>query len=285
MPRPTRRASGHCWTRPPTPTTAWSRRRDAALDADGAKLADLEREHGPLPETMRTVTANGEHVVLRWPENVPRPGGDALFGITAKWWDKGYIIGPGSVHVTGTPYRSNQVDIIATLPDAWAQAASPAPNEGTTTITSGGYVLPERIEDGARYFAVRDFTAHLYHKNIARDERWKIVRAVLPPRFATPKPEAELRGDWERADDEAMPGNLGAPQPDRAEPQPYPIPRTAAAPPSPTWARRSTWPTSSDRGASWCWPPRKAAASPTRWTASSPSAWPRQPAASPAPGR
>ena len=41
-----------------------------ALDVDGegvARLLELEAQHGPLPPTLRTDTAYGQHVFLRWP--------------------------------------------------------------------------------------------------------------------------------------------------------------------------------------------------------------------------
>ncbi len=57
------------------------------LDVDGdgvARLADLEARYGPLPPTLRTNTAHGQHVFLRWPADHPRPLGQ-LFGYVTRW--------------------------------------------------------------------------------------------------------------------------------------------------------------------------------------------------------
>ncbi len=45
------------------------------LDVDGdgvARLAELEARLGPLPPTLRTNTAHGQHVFLRWPAEACR---------------------------------------------------------------------------------------------------------------------------------------------------------------------------------------------------------------------
>ena len=57
------------------------------LDVDGdgvARLVELEATLGPLPPTLRTNTAHGQHVFLRWPADHPRPLGQ-LFGYVTRW--------------------------------------------------------------------------------------------------------------------------------------------------------------------------------------------------------
>ncbi|MGH2511389.1 MAG: bifunctional DNA primase/polymerase, partial [Candidatus Limnocylindrales bacterium] len=76
-----------------------------ALDVDGegvARLVELEARYGALPPTLRTNTAHGQHVFLRWPAALPRPIGQ-LFGYVTRWGtgrDAGYVIGPRSIHAS-----------------------------------------------------------------------------------------------------------------------------------------------------------------------------------------
>ena len=100
-----------------------------ALDVDGdgiAPLAELEARYGALPATLRTQTANGQHIFLRWPDAHPRPL-KQLFGYVTRWGTgshAGYVIGPRSVHSSGVAYTpaDGAVPEIATLPEAWAVA-------------------------------------------------------------------------------------------------------------------------------------------------------------------
>lgn len=191
-----------------------------ALDVDGegvAQLAELERIHGPLPPTLRTTTAHGEHVFLRWPEDLPRPLG-TMFGYVTRWGSgprAGYVIGPRSVHASGAVYSPGGVFDIAELPEAWArkvvESAAPASSPNLITI-QGGYVMPERIPaGGARYPEILAYTAALYNRALSKDEMWVLVRDVLAPRFAEPLGEADLRSRFERATDK-LAERLGAPR-------------------------------------------------------------------------
>lgn len=190
------------------------------LDVDGdgvARLDQLESEHGILPPTLRTNTANGQHVFLRWPEGLPRPIGQ-LFGYVTRWGsgaNAGYVIGPRSIHASGAVYAPAGPFLdIATLPDAWAQAViAPAPAAHAAdaiTIGGGGYELPEPGFAGSRYGEILRFAASRYMRGISKDEVWVGVRDVLAPRFASPLTEPELRSRFERAW-KGTPEKLGPP--------------------------------------------------------------------------
>jgi hypothetical protein len=190
------------------------------LDVDGdgvARLAELEGRLGALPPTLRTNTAHGQHVFLRWPTELARPVGQ-LFGYVTRWGSGaggGYVIGPRSVHASGAVYQPASSCLeIATLPDAWAQAAvAPAADDDIIGIAQGGYELPAPGYAGARYEAIRDYIASRYRRGISTDEIWAGVLAVLAPRFLVPLSEPELRERFERAWDDT-PARLGAPLPD-----------------------------------------------------------------------
>ncbi len=177
------------------------------MDGDGvARLAELEAKHGPLPPTLRTNTAHGQHVFLRWPADLPRPIGQ-MFGYVTRWGsgsNAGYVIGPRSVHASGAVYAPATGTLtVAEIPEAWARAAVAAPTTtdlATITIT-GGYALPERVPAGAaRYPEIVRYTAHLYDTSrLTVAEMWPLVRDVLAPRFADPLTQEQLRDRFDRA--------------------------------------------------------------------------------------
>lgn len=198
------------------------------LDVDGPlidELARLEAGLGALPPTLRTVTANGEHVFLRWPEGHPRPIGQ-MFGFVTRWGsgtDAGYVIGPRSVHATGRVYEpAPGTTTIATLPDAWAAAAvaKPARSEPEGEITVGGYQLPDFGYTGPRYKAILRYVASRYARGLSAEEIWSGVLTVLAPRFADPLSEPELRSRFDRTWKGMAERLRVEPVPERPEPGP-----------------------------------------------------------------
>ena len=131
-----------------------------ALDVDGdgiEQLADLEAKYGVLPATLRTQTANGQHIFLRWPDEHPRPL-KQLFGYVTRWGSgshAGYVIGPRSVHPSGVEYAPAEDSFdIATVPEAWASAGV-TPERPNVTVNSGPAL--ETVTAGGRH----DFLARV----------------------------------------------------------------------------------------------------------------------------
>lgn len=187
------------------------------LDVDGAGLDvlnALQDRLGWLPATLRTKTANGWHVFLRWPSGHPRPIGQ-LWGFVTRWREgtgAGYVIGPRSVHASGHAYAPGDTFEIATLPEAWAvDAVGEAKPDGPLTIEiSGGYDLPEPGYTGSRYAAIVRYVASRYMRGVTKDEIRAGVLTVLAPRFAEPLSEPELVTRFERAW-KGTPERLGEP--------------------------------------------------------------------------
>ena len=176
-----------------------------ALDVDGegvAALAELEQNLGALPDTLRTETAHGQHIFLRWPPDLPRPLGQ-LFGYVTRWGsgrDAGYVIGPRSVHASGFEYSPSGSFEIEQIPETWARAALEARAKPPALVVSAGtYQLPESVAaTESRYGAIRTYVAHLYNTGLQPIEMWPLVRDILAPRFAAPLEERELRGRFDR---------------------------------------------------------------------------------------
>ncbi len=196
-----------------------------ALDVDGegiARLAELERRLGALPPTLRTRTANGEHVFLRWPSDLPRPIGQ-LWGFVTRWGSgqgAGYVIGPRSVHASGAVYTPGAVFEIAELPEAWAHdVLAPQPATEDAIEIHAGYELPPAGYRGSRYDAIRDFVASRYMRGISREEILAAVLTVLAPRFAESLSEPDLRSRFDRAW-KGTADRLGPPRPSETPQRP-----------------------------------------------------------------
>jgi hypothetical protein len=100
------------WSRCPTANVAIATGRASGLvvlDVDPAhggddSLADLEREHGALPETIETLTGGGgRHVLLAHPGGVVANTVGIEAGLDVRG-DGGYIVAPPSVHISSRPY-------------------------------------------------------------------------------------------------------------------------------------------------------------------------------------
>ncbi|MCI0344393.1 MAG: AAA family ATPase, partial [Chloroflexi bacterium] len=167
------------------------------------RLLELIGRIGPLPPTKSTTTpSGGRHAFYRWPSAIPIPAGDELFGFTVRWPGRGYLVGPGS-SIDGVAYLPGPTPEIADLPDPWVEAAiaSSRPrraHDGFIVVAGGGFELPDRIPSGRRYATVRDYVASRYNAGLGPDELWELVRSQVAPRFDSPKPEQELRGDFDR---------------------------------------------------------------------------------------
>lgn len=164
------------------------------LDTDEVRerLARQEGVSGPLPPTLRTDTAKGQHVFWRWPEGHPRPI-HQMFGMVTRWGsgrNAGYVIGPHSVHSTGAEYRPAKGSPfeIATLPDTWAVAAL----GDSDTVRISGQRDPEDVGIGQRHDYLRDL-ARLYAGTV-RDPA-ALFAAVWSKNLelSTPKSEEEVR--------------------------------------------------------------------------------------------
>lgn len=213
-----------------------------ALDVDGdgiAHLAELEDRYGALPATLRTQTAHGWHIFLRWPDDLPRPIGQ-LWGYVTRWGsgaNAGYVIGPRSVHASGAVYQPGASFEIATVPDAWAQSVLQAVRPDPTAeyeIPAGGYQLPDFGYTGSRYEAILEFIASRYKRGITVDEIWVGVVHILAPRFAEALSEPDLRTRFDRAWDKT-PERLGPPSVEREfviEAAVVPIDATVTPPPA-----------------------------------------------------
>jgi putative DNA primase/helicase len=127
------------------------------LDIDGAvgkaSLHELEAKHGPLPRTFTVKTGNGRHLYFRSTGGrVGNSAGRLGKGIDVRG-DGGYVVGVGSVHVSGFIYQ--RVDGWApVLRPEWLIDLISAPQSTETVDTEpAAHQIPAAKLDRARAYA------------------------------------------------------------------------------------------------------------------------------------
>src|SRR5262249_3933176 len=79
------------------------------FDADGDVGAEsrrrLERHYGPLPDTLISLTGNGQHLWFRTDREIPSSIGKVGDHLDIRG-EGGYVVAPPSIHPHGTRYRS-----------------------------------------------------------------------------------------------------------------------------------------------------------------------------------
>ncbi|MBS0592030.1 MAG: bifunctional DNA primase/polymerase [Proteobacteria bacterium] len=122
------------WAACPTANIGLATGRLVVLDVDGeegrASLAALEGDRGPLPPTLRALTARGAHLYFLAPPGpaIPNSAGRLGRGLDVRG-EGGYVVAPPSVHPDGGTYR-------------WASRATPA-------------MLPEHLAASLRHAPTR----------------------------------------------------------------------------------------------------------------------------------
>lgn len=132
-------------------------------------LAEHERKHGPLPNTVGSQTGGGgRHILLKYPGYFVKSG-TALLGpgldIRA---DGGYIVAPGSLHLSGRRYEwevsSHPDDIAIAEAPAWLldllQQEASNGNGHTRRTESEWLTLLQGVPDGQRYDVATQIAGH-----------------------------------------------------------------------------------------------------------------------------
>jgi Bifunctional DNA primase/polymerase, N-terminal len=88
------------------------------IDGDGGATAvgRLEAEHGPLPETLTSVTSNGCHLWFRYDSPISCNADGRVGRCLDVRGDGGYVLAPPSLHPEGPRYRWTNDRPLATAP-------------------------------------------------------------------------------------------------------------------------------------------------------------------------
>lgn len=167
------------------------------IDADDRNggdesLVELERKHGPLPETPSVKTPGGAHYYLAHPGGEVRSSAGALGrGLDVKARG-GYVVAPPSIHPSGRPYIWDEP------PDEVPLALPGAPLETQMREAharrngDGDARLPEAISEGERNDRLFKFGCRLRGQGMEADELEDALVAANR-RCRPPLDDAEVR--------------------------------------------------------------------------------------------
>lgn len=156
-------------------------------------LQALEEEHGPLPETCRSITGSGgQHIFFRPPPGVEirNSAGDLAPGLDIRGIG-GYIVAPSSLHASGRYYEwsvDHHPDEVPPAPmPVWMVAALSQPKAGTGRDPSyWRKLVTEGVTEGDRNKSLTSLTGHLLRRYVDPEvahqlvQAWNMVRCVPP---------------------------------------------------------------------------------------------------------
>jgi hypothetical protein len=129
-----------------------------------ASLQRLQREHGPLPETVEAQTGGGgRHLYFAHPGDIVRNRVGIAPGIDLRG-DGGYVVAPPSVHASGKPYRwvrSPAVFGEAPMPGWLVHTAQDEPRRRGHSPDHWRRLLRNGVSKGERNNTIASLAGHL----------------------------------------------------------------------------------------------------------------------------
>ena len=127
-------------------------------------LARLERQFGPLPETIEAITGGGgRHLYFAHPGGLIRNRAGLAQGIDLRG-DGGYVVAPPSIHPNGRPYvwaaeRSPEEVALAALP-RWLLLPTGG-GRARRTLADWRHLVHEGVPEGQRNSTIASLAGHL----------------------------------------------------------------------------------------------------------------------------
>jgi putative DNA primase/helicase len=160
------------------------------LDVDGIfgpiSVAELEKEHGPMPETFTVRTGNGKQLYFQYP-STPLPNSVKFVPDLDTRSEGGYVIAEGSRHKSGAVYT-----VIKDVPPA------PMPEwlirkilSSTNSRKNRGLVPAGGLQKGSRNNTIFKLAASLHH-NGAHIETTTAACLAENQKASQPLPEGEV---------------------------------------------------------------------------------------------
>lgn len=129
-------------------------------------LAELEREHGPLPATVESATGGGgRHLYFAHPGGVVHNTVGLVAGIDIRG-DGGYVVAPPSTHASGTRYRWRDGHGpgergVADMPDWLQHRLTGSGRRAGHSLAHWRALVREGVGEGERNNTVASFSGHL----------------------------------------------------------------------------------------------------------------------------
>lgn len=192
----------HWFTTAPFANVGLATGNTIVLDVDprhggDASLEALEAQHGPLPETTRSITGSGgQHIFFQAPpgariKNSVGGNGGLAPGLDIKSLG-GYVVAPPSLHASGRHYTwsvDHHPDEVGPAPMPGWLVYALARSEGHSPardLSAWRKLVAEGVSEGCRNTAVSRLTGHLLRKyvdaEVAHDlmQVWNLARCRPP---------------------------------------------------------------------------------------------------------
>lgn len=133
-----------------------------------ASLGQIQREHGPLPDTVEASTGGGgRHLYFAHPGEIIRNRVGLLPGIDLRG-DGGYVVAPPSIHASGKPYRwMRSPDVLYPLPlPSWLLHKPEETAPHGHTLSYWRRLLRDGVEEGARNDTIASLAGHLLRQGV-----------------------------------------------------------------------------------------------------------------------
>lgn len=157
-------------------------------------LQRLQREHGPIGETVEAVTGGGgRHLYFAHPGEIVRNRVGLAPGVDLRG-DGGYVVAPPSVHASGAPYRwtcSPDVFPLASLP-AWLVRLLSGGSHRARPLTEWRGLVREGVAEGERNDTIASLAGHLLWHDIDPEVAAELLLAWNAARCRPPLDEAEV---------------------------------------------------------------------------------------------
>lgn len=180
------------WTRWPDANIGFATGRYVVLDVDGpdgeAALASLERQHGPLPETLTAKTGRGRHVYFSANGSRIRNSAGKLGEHLDVRGEGGYVILPPSMHMGGARYEWLTRFKPAPLP-AWAAALLTEPEHNASAESDAG----EKTREGQRNSHLASLAGSMRRRGMGQTAIEAALQAENALRCDPSLPEIEVR--------------------------------------------------------------------------------------------
>ena len=172
------------------------------VDVDGvdaeAELRRLEAEHGALPATVETITANGRHLYFKYPAGtaICNSVGKIAAGVDCRG-DNGYVLVPPSVHPSGKRYAwsVDSANKIADAP-AWLVAKivdAVADCKGATPPSEWRQLATDGVAEGKRNDCLARLTGHLLRRRVDPWVALELIRTWNAARCRPPLADEEIQ--------------------------------------------------------------------------------------------
>jgi len=188
----------HLWSCAPNANVGIATGLVVVLDVDRREaLAELESKHGPLPETWRATTGNGEHVYFTSETEIRNSVGKIGGGLDIRGAG-GYVVAPPSMHVSGKLYAwkiAPEQTSLAPLP-AWLLAATHqlTSTKAATPVGTWRQVVKNGVGEGRRNDVITRLAGHLLRREVDPLVVFEMLLTWNAVRCRPPLEEGELAG-------------------------------------------------------------------------------------------